>query len=309
MKPKGVQSLFKFLKILLVWVLFLSTSNLEIFSQESSAKQKARISLEYSITNNENRQLIATVKTKIGKSYQLVPNVEVNFYYAEMVENNFIGTQLSNDMGMSILDLPKTIAYKNDSINKFDFIATIEENPTFRNVSKEIEIYESKLELNVKEKDSLRNIIVNFTALDSMGNYIPKEDLNVKLYVKRMFGDLLVSDEYDATDKNGTLSFNFPGNIPGDEKGMLTVKAKIDDDENFGTVLVEKDMEWGTVLKFNNEANQRELWTARANTPILLLILINGMIIATWGVIIYIILQVFRIRKIGKIQEDKQSII
>jgi len=309
MKPKGVQSLFKFLKILLVWVLFLSTSNLEIFSQESSAKQKARISLEYSITNNENRQLIATVKTKIGKSYQLVPNVEVNFYYAEMVENNFIGTQLSNDMGMSILDLPKTIAYKNDSINKFDFIATIEENPTFRNVSKEIEIYESKLELNVKEKDSLRNIIVYFTALDSMGNYIPKEDLNVKLYVKRMFGDLLVSDEYDATDKNGTLSFNFPGNIPGDEKGMLTVKAKIDDDENFGTVLVEKDMEWGTVLKFNNEANQRELWTARANTPILLLILINGMIIATWGVIIYIILQVFRIRKIGKIQEDKQSII
>jgi hypothetical protein len=309
MKLKYLNLIFKPLKMLLVFSIVFNVFNMEVFSQATSKKQKARISLEFVSKNNSNRQLIATVKTKIDRSYQVVSDVKVKFYYNEVSQNNLIGIKSSDHNGMSILDLPDENKYYGDAINKFDFIATIEDNPNFRDTSKEIEIYESRLELNFIEVDSLRIINVRFNAPDSIGNYIPKEDLEIKLYIKRMFGDLLINEEFDTTDESGIFSFDFAGNIPGDENGDLTVIAKIEDDDNFGTVLFENNIQWGDLLKVDDFADRRELWTARANTPLSLLILINGMIIAIWGTIFYIILQINRIRKIGKIEQNNKTII
>lgn len=309
MKLKYLYPIFKLLKILLVLSIVFNVFNLEIFSQVTSKKQKAKISLEFVSKNNSNRQLIATIKTKIDRSYQVVSDVKVKFYYNEVSQNNLIGGKSSDNNGMSILDLPDENKYYGEVINKFNFIATIEEDPNFRDTSKEIEIYESRLELNFIEEDSLRIINVRFTAADSIGNYIPKEDLEIKLYVKRMYGDLPINEDFDTTDENGIFSFDFVGNIPGDENGDLMIVAKIEDDDNFGTVLFENNIQWGDPVKVDDFADRRELWTARANTPLSLLILINGMIIAIWGTIFYIILQIIRIRKIGKIEQNNKTII
>jgi hypothetical protein len=308
MKLKYLYPIFKLLKILLVLSIVFNVFNLEVFSQATSKKLKARISLEFISKNNSNRQLIATVKTKIDRSYQVVSDVKVKFYYNEVSQNNLIGVKSSDNNGMSILDLPDENKYFGDVINKFNFIATIEEDPNFRDTSREIEIYDSKLELNFIVEDSLRIINVRFKAEDSIGNYIPKEDLVIKLYIKRMFGDLLINDDFDTTDENGLFSFNFTGNIPGDENGDLSVVAKIEDDDNFGTVLFENNIQWGDLLKVDDFADRRELWTARANTPLSLLIFVNGMIIGVWSTIFYIIFQILKIRKIGKTERNNKTI-
>jgi hypothetical protein len=308
MKLKYLYPIFKLLKILLVLSIVLNVFNLEVFSQATSKKQKARISLEFISKNNSNRQLIATVKTKIDRSYQVVSDVKVKFYYNEVGQNNLIGVKSSDNNGMSILDLPDESKYYGDVINKFNFIATIEEDPNFRDTSREIEIYDSKLELNFIEEDSLRIINVRFTAEDSIGNYIPKEDLVIKLYIKRMFGDLLINDDFDTTDENGLFNFNFTGNILGDENGDISVVAKIEDDDNFGTVLFENNIQWGDPLKVDDFSSRRELWTARANTPLSLLIFVNGMIIGVWSTIVYIIFQILKIRKIGKTERNNKTI-
>lgn len=280
-------------------ILFLGLG-IGVFAQEGTKKKKARISLEYINVNSANRQLKAVVKTKIDKSYQNVSNVKVKFYFDEAIEKNLLGVIQSDTKGIALLNLPKDIEKKMDSTFQYTFIAAIENDTHYRDKEKERIIKESKLEFKFVEEDSLRKVIVLFKALDSTATFIPVEDISTKLYVERMFGNLLISDDMEATDEDGMLSINFPSDIPGDKKGKLTVIAQIEDDDDYGTLMIKKTVEWGTPLIIDEKLNKRELWSARANTPIYLLVIINAMIVGIWGTIAYIILQINRIRTLGR---------
>ncbi len=287
--------------------MLLCVFSMTLSAQEAKKKKKARISLEYVKTTGLSRQLKATVKTKVDRSYQKVSKVEVRFYYDEMTDENLLGVSQSDDKGEAIIDLPKDIEKMADSSFQYTFIAAIENNPNFRDREKELTIKESTFDLQLEAGDSLKQVNVFIGTPDSTGSIVPVEEVNVKLYVERMFGDLLISDDFDMTDEEGMLSFDFPMDIPGDEDGNVTIIAKIEDDDNFGTLIAPKTAQWGIPLAIDEKAHKRELWAARANAPIYLLVIVNLMIFGIWGIIIYIVLQINKIRKIGKMQFSQKK--
>lgn len=88
--------------------------------------------------------------------------------------------------------------------------------------------------------------------------------------------------------------------LPGDVKGNFILAAKVEDNDQFGNLLVEKAIPWGVTLKPDQSFfNQRTLWSTRFKTPLWLLFMAYSIVIGVWGTIIYLILQIVKIKKLG----------
>jgi hypothetical protein len=105
-----------------------------------------------------------------------------------------------------------------------------------------------------------------------------------------------------TTDENGVASVEFPMDLPGDSAGNLTVIARIEDHEVYGTVESKVNVKWGIPPSGGHDhwAN-RSLSASRDKAPTYLIVASNLIIAIIWGTLIYIIFQVFRIRNARRI--------
>jgi hypothetical protein len=142
--------------------------------------------------------------------------------------------------------------------------------------------------------------MVSLQAVNEAGELMPIADAEVHLYVQRMFGLLPLSADPETTDENGEVAVEFPAGIPGDTAGNLVIVAQVEDHELFGNLTFSRRINWGKPLEIDMSKSKRQLWASRANAPLYLIFMINAMLIGIWGVIAYIVYQVFLIRKIGR---------
>lgn len=151
---------------------------------------------------------------------------------------------------------------------------------------------QAELSLDFTREDSLNVCNVNVV---SDGN--PVAEVTVKLFVKRLFGLLPVGEA--ASDESGVARFEVPADIPGNEKGIYTIVAKIEDDENYENVEVQGDINWGVKrTESQSKKMERSLSASRDRAPFYFIIASNLIIISIWGTIFYCILQVFKIRRL-----------
>src|SRR5690242_9479464 len=125
----------------------------------------------------------------------------------------------------------------------------------------------------------------------------------MKAGVKRLGGILSGGDEATyTTDSTGTAIIEFKkDSLPGDEKGNIILAAKIEDNDLFGNLQVEKVVPWGKIQKADHSFfEKRTLWTTRFRTPYWLLFIAYTIVLSVWGTLIYLIYQFFKIRKLGK---------
>jgi hypothetical protein len=135
----------------------------------------------------------------------------------------------------------------------------------------------------------------------------PQKDKEVHFYVKRLYS-LLPVGKTATTDEKGEAEIEFPANLPGDASGNLTVIAKIEDDDTFGTVETKADVKWGTLPGSADDIWQhRSLSASREKAPMYLIIASNTIIAVIWGTIFYVLIQLFRIRKEGKRETQKTT--
>ena len=112
---------------------------------------------------------------------------------------------------------------------------------------------------------------------------------------------LPLSTDNLETDDDGMAELAYAGDIPGDSSGNMMVSAKLADADTYGNVLAFQNTNWGKKTKIDNGFSKlTALWASRANVPLWLLIMSNSIIGAVWGTIIYLVFQLFRIRKLGK---------
>ena len=156
---------------------------------------------------------------------------------------------------------------------------------------------EAKITLTFEKADSL-NVCKAFVTSEGQ----PVIEVPVILSVKRLFSKLPIGDAI-ATDSTGVATFEFPNDIPS-KNGKLTIFANIVDDENYMNSETSGEVNWGTVVVTDNSnVSERSIAAGRDGAPIYFIISSLLVIGLFWGVIIYAVLQVFKIKKLGKIQE------
>jgi hypothetical protein len=152
------------------------------------------------------------------------------------------------------------------------------------------------------------NIKLSFVKADTVKtckvivdtNKTPVKGVNVKFYAKRFFS-LLPLGSAQTTDEQGAATVDFPTDLPGGTTGMISIIAKIEDDDNFANSETEDSIAWGSKITSDNTAwNMRSLSASREKAPMMLIIASNVIIAGIWGTLVYVVFQLFRIKKAAK---------
>ncbi len=298
----------------LLWVMALLCAATTAVAQSESdttgtGKAEASIELKYTEANNKTKILEAAVKTKTGGSWKGVEGVEVHFYRNEAVPEKLLGKAASNKKGVAMLILPEGEEKYASPAHEYTYVAAIENSDRAEDSQEEITVTESDFEMTLEEEDSLRQVHISLTETGPDGGKIPVKDVEVSLFVKRLFGLLPLSDDPETTDENGEAVVEFPADLPGDTAGNLVIIAKVDDHERFGNLEFGRKINWGVPLVIDPEKNARELWSSRSNAPIYLIVIVNAMLIGIWGVILYILFQAYKIIRLGRSKTPAQDTI
>jgi hypothetical protein len=192
------------------------------------------------------------------------------------------------------------VTSKLDSMSPFKLIAFASESKEYGEQLTEIEITKARIELSLSDVDSTRKVNAKLLALKE-GKWIEVPETEMKLFVRRAFSDLPLSENALTSNETGEVSaeFNPKTPIPGDFKGNIIIGAKVEDNESYGTIISLTYAAWGIPSKPDGSFLERSLWAARDKTPIWLLVFPNLIIATVWGLIFYMIYLIFRIRKVG----------
>ncbi len=275
----------------------LSIASFNAFSQSGGKKAKARIGLQY-FNLGEQEQLVATVKSKIEGKYQRIENVKVNFYREMMDEGNLLGSAVTDEQGNAILVLHQNA--HTDSSMLATYIAAIENSDRFRDKEDEIYIKKAFMKMELEEEDSVKwaHIFVG-SPDEETGEILPAPDVEITILIKRLLGTLPISEDVEYTDEEGYVHIEFPSDFPGDKNGNLILIAQVNDHEEYGNLEIRKTIAWGIPVSFDPIYETRELWSARANAPLSLILIVNSILIGVWGILIYIVFQFSKIYKLG----------
>jgi mono/diheme cytochrome c family protein len=156
------------------------------------------------------------------------------------------------------------------------------------------------VKLEVSTGEEIKSITATVLSADTFR--LPLNEVDVHFYLKSDFGLMRIGETSNFTGADGKVKVVFPENMIGDTEGDVKLVVKIENNflYNDTEMLVEK--KWGKPLVSQEDKfNRRSLWGARDKSPVWLLILANGILVAVWGVILFVIINLFRIKKEGRI--------
>ncbi|HJW30142.1 MAG TPA: hypothetical protein VJ508_12960 [Saprospiraceae bacterium] len=267
-------------------------------AKETAEKEALHISLDAFKINDEVK-LMAKVSHKVKGKFQPIPGIEVDFYKKEITAGNLLGKDTSDLDGEAAWFF--TASQLSDTTATNIYFAAVRNHKFYEDADETVTVSPSIMKMQLEAGDSVRTVKVFLGYPDEAGKTVPVADASCQLYVKRLFGLLPLGDAA-TTDAEGNVTFEFPADIKGDESGNVTVVTKIEEHEIVGNAEVSQLINWGIPTKQEDFYLRRELWSARANSPITLVIIVNAILLGVWGAIAYIFLEIIRINKIGKVR-------
>ncbi len=127
----------------------------------------------------------------------------------------------------------------------------------------------------------------------------PVNDVDVKLLAKRMFGTLMI-DDVKTTNESGEVRFAPPDDLPGDPEGLVEVICQLDDEEAFGVIAKETALAFGVPVTPVSLSDTRAMWSTVKKAPYWIIFAYGLSVLAAWGLIFYVLLQLRSIFKLGE---------
>ena len=281
---------FVFLAFLGVFLLTMCSQNL---LAQDGEKNRIRISANYFKIMDGEAYFDIKASARIEKKNIEVPNVKLTVFNEFNDEEIELGTVTTNMKGEGKFVLPKLNEITPDSTHTYNFVVSFDGNESFKRASKSVSIKDAGIKAELVVKDSTNYI--SATLIDvGKDSLLIGESMNVQ--VQRLFMPHKIGEEFNYTDKNGTILVPVDTDIPGID-GNLTIEVVLNDHDTYGTV---KDLvvaPIGTPIVDESTFDQRKMWSPRNKTPLFLLIFPNILIFGIWGLIIYLTLNLFKIAK------------
>lgn len=154
-----------------------------------------------------------------------------------------------------------------------------------------------KLQLQYSEQDSNKFVTASVHEIENNVLQGPVKEVAIHFYAQRTFSLLPFGEEDLMTDSSGNVTAQFPSDLPGDSLGNVTIVVKLMNLAEYPDTEVRETVKWGIPVIGNNKGERRSLWAAGANAPITLLILVNALIAAVWGLIFFIFYRIYSISR------------
>ncbi len=265
---------------------------------QTAAKNDLLLSLGYFNTNNQTQYLSAKAKTKIDGKFQMVPGINLSFYITnDSSKANLLGTAVTDARGNAYLLIPPAAQAEWKKSVKQSFVAVSTASKLYDESKANVQVAKAKLKI-----DTAADKKINVIALELKDTtWVPVKGVELKVAVKRMGGDLNVSETQTyTTDSTGTISAEYKrDSLAGDAKGNLVLIAKVEDNDTYGNLSVEQTVPWGNKTEYVSAYDKRTLFARRGHSPIWLELMAYSIVVAVWGVLIYLIGQIRKIKALG----------
>jgi hypothetical protein len=260
----------------------------------SSTKKQATLQILFFKGSDSARTAVVRVKeSDENKKLINVTGVAVNFYTQDHDTLLFLQKVMTDEQGTATLVISKKIPV--DAEGKMNILAKIENNADYADAEISGSIKEASILLHETVADTIKSINAVVNQVDADGKSTPLKDVDVTFYVKRMFGLMkLGEDATVTTNENGTATINFPANIKGDAEGTVIILARIENDENYGTVETKTLEKWGVPVAMENNPFPRTLWGFKA--PLWMLISFLAAVSGITITLMYVGYQLYKIK-------------
>jgi len=234
-----------------------------------------------------------SAKTKDNKRIPAV-NAHMNFYIQNKDGQKIINKCATNNEGKAEITLQKDLPV--DTGMFYTIVAKIENDDQFENSDEIIHFRDANISVKFHEADTNRAVTALLTVTGSDGNEKPVKDIPVKFYIQRMFGNMAAAEDNSLnTEATGEATFNYPKEIPGGTTNAITVIARVEDNEQFGTVETSAVVKWGEATPVEQNPFPRALWEPYAPPSLIMVICI--LFGGVWSIYMYIFYTLYKINK------------
>jgi len=291
LKMKNILLLFGFLPL-----------SAAIMAQEDSTKPEVTVTIHHLVVNNSFQYLVVETKTKANNRWQPMKNLPVQLFLDSNSTDNLIAKLQTDETGKAKAIIPASLKSTWDASATHKFLALTQDGTTA-----ESEITKAKIIIDTANVDGARTVNVQVLKWEN-SDWTPAKDVELRIGVKRLGSELKIGDdETYTTDSTGQVAAEFKrDSLPADEKGNLVLVARVEDNDSYGSLSIEKSVPWGVYFKSENNFGERALWAARGKAPVWLYAMAYSIIIAVWGTLFYLIYLIVRIKKIG-VKTAKQA--
>ena len=288
----------KFIYLLIPCLCILLTN--QVAAQEDSVVTEEVVKLKYYAENNSIQYLVMENLLKTGKKTQPLKNKIFQLYLDSISTENFIAKVTTDNSGKAKSFIPVSLKANWELVPVHKFIAVAagkeEETPA------ELIITKAKIKIDTASAEGIRSITVQVMKYEN-DEWMPAKDVEMKVGIQRHSSILTAGEEETyTTDSSGIVIVVLTkDSMPGDQKGNVLLIAQVEDNDQFGNLLIEKTVPWGiSVTPDSNFFNQRTLWSSRFKTPIWLLLMAYSIVFGVWGTIIYLVTRIIKINKLGR---------
>lgn len=259
-------------------------------------KERLRVRAVYTKIMDGPVHLDLSTSARIDRANVDVPNIPLEIYYEVDGEEFPLSEVQTGADGSVRYTLENLGGIRPDSTGLYILGASFGGNDSFRKASRSVEFRDAAINARLEQRDSLNYIAATLSdvALDSA-----VADALIKVQVKRMFKPLRISEDLLMTDADGSILVEIPSDIPGMD-GVLDIEVLIEDNEMYGTVKSALQAPVGTPIVVESTWDQRALWARGSKAPIFVLVFTGVLVIGSWGIIAYLIVNLFKIAKIRK---------
>lgn len=278
--------MYRFIFIISLFLL----SALSHIPAKAQTVQKTRIKLEYYKNHDKTKNLIARITAKKKKNKPL-QGVIISFYNINDTTKVLLDNIKTNDQGEALLILSEQFEIFKDITGLMSFEVEFEGNDSCKSASKNLSFREANLEVSFFQKDTMKFIEIQASVPGNDNGNIPLEDVEVLFYVKGTFS-LLKIDEKE-TDGSGEATIAFPIDIPGDTAGVLSIVVKIEENDDYGTVVAAGKINWGKPIQ---QLVEKQRGLGDTDAPIWMVYTLIILLSAVWFHYFYVIYQIIRIK-------------
>jgi hypothetical protein len=278
-------------------------------AQNDSTKPETSVTIHHFVINNSFQYLQVDAKIKLDGRWQPLKRQVFQLYLDSNKAENLINKVMTDSDGKAKAIIPPGLKSTWDAATTHKFIAVAEATSKEEETTTEAEITKAKILIDTSNNDGTRTVNVQVLKFEN-DNWIAVKGVDIKIGVKRLGGELKIGDEETySTDSLGQVAGEFKrDSLPGDVKGNLTLIAKVEDNDQLGSLSIEKTVPWGVYVKPMTNFGQRALWAARGKAPIWLMFMAYSIVLAVWGVIFYLIFRIIKISRLGK-EEERSKVL
>ena len=264
-----------------------------ILHAQDAKKNSVRLKADYIKIMGGEIYLNIKATSRIDKQNIDVPNLDLAIYNEVNDEEILLGNTKTDLKGQAKFVIDNLNTVKPDSTDSYNLAVSFKGNDDFKRASRSVSFKNAAIKAELVRKDSINYIkaTLSDTGADSL---LAEQSLLIK--VQRLFSPLKIGEEFNFTDENGTIFVPVEDGIPG-LNGNLNIEVVLEDSDDYGTVKAIIKAPIGKPIVEESTFDERTLWASRSKTPIFILLFSGALIFGTWGIIIYLITNLFKIIK------------